>query len=203
MRSLMCALGLLVLVPLTAAAQEPAPAAAPASPADAAAPTPAQATAPTTEPEAEPEEKPEPTEPYLSLSAQLGAGYISGGGGGGGRAPLALDVQVLTVREPRFLIGGALRIELEGANAVAGIFRFQLRHPFGPIELRPGIGVPFYIAPRTMLGPEAGICGRMTFSPDLALLAAFTASALVMGDDIPKGTTVIMLQVFVGAELFI
>jgi hypothetical protein len=132
----------------------------------------------------------------------VGAGYISGGGGGG-RSPLALDVQVLRVREPNLLIGGALRIELEGANAVAGIFRFQLRHPFGPIELRPGIGVPFYIAPRTMLGAEAGMWGRMTFSPDLALLAAFTASALVMGDDIPKGTTVIMLQIFVGAELFI
>lgn len=228
----MCALGLSAIAPLTAAGQEPAPAAAPPAaaaadpaPADpaaaggsdpatqtplaqsaAAAPAPAQATTPSAVSEGDPEEQPEPTEPFLSLSAQIGVGYMSGGHGGlfsQNRSPLALDAQVLTVREPRYLIGGALRIELEGAKAVAGIFRFQLRHPFGPIELRPGIGVPFYIAPRTMLGPEAGIWGRLTFSKDLALLAAFSASAFVMGDDVPKGSTVVMLQIFIGAELFI
>ena len=148
----------------------------------------------------------ERTEPNLSLSVQLGAGYMSGGHGGlfsANRSPLGIDVQVLTVREPRYLLGGALRIELEGAHAVAGIVRFQLRHPFGPIELRPGIGLPFYIAPRTMLGPEAGLWGRLAFSQDLALLLAFSAAAFVMGDDVPKGNTVIMLQIFVGVELFI
>jgi hypothetical protein len=222
----MCVGALSVLTPLMAAGQEPAPAApaaadpaaAPAAAAGAdpatqtplarsaaAAPAPAQATTPTAFSEADPEQ-PEPTEPFLSLSAQIGVGYMSGGHGGlfsQNRSPLALDAQVLTVREPRYLIGGALRIELEGAKAVAAIFRFQLRHPFGPIELRPGIGVPFYIAPRTMLGPEAGIWGRLTFSKDLALLAAFSASAFVMGDDVPKGSTVVMLQIFIGAELFI
>jgi hypothetical protein len=224
----LCALVLSTLTPLMAAGQDAAPPAAdpaatpaaadPAAPGGvepatqtplaqsaAAAPAPAQASTPTAVSEGDPEQ-PEPTEPFLSLSAQIGVGYMSGGHGGlfsQNRSPLALDAQVLTVREPRYLIGGALRIELEGAKAVAGIFRFQLRHPFGPIELRPGIGVPFYIAPRTMLGPEAGIWGRLTFSKDLALLAAFSASAFVMGDDVPKGSTVVMLQIFIGAELFI
>jgi hypothetical protein len=101
------------------------------------------------------------------------------------------------------LIGAALRMELEGAKAVAAIFRFQLRHPFGPLELRPGIGVPFYFAPRTMLGPEAGLWGRLALSNDLALLLAFSAAAFVMGDDVPKGSTVLMLQIFLGVELFI
>lgn len=153
----------------------------------------------------EPEER-ERSEPNLSMSAQLGAGYLSGGHGGlfdANRSPLALDVQVMTVREPRYLLGGALRIELEGAHAVAAIARLQLRHPLGPIELRPGIGLPFYFAPRTMLGAEAGMWGRLTFSQDLALLLALSASAFVMGDDVPKGNTVIMLQIFVGVELFI
>jgi|GEM_PF-5040213 len=227
MMSWLAAMCASVLAPPMAAGQEPAPAApAAADPAAApaaaggadpatqtplaqsaaAAPAPAQATTPTAVSEGDPEEQPEPTEPFLSLSAQIGVGYMSGGHGGlfsQNRSPLALDAQVLTVREPRYLIGGALRIELEGAKAVAAIFRFQLRHPFGPIELRPGIGVPFYIAPRTMLGPEAGIWGRLTFSKDLALLAAFSASAFVMGDDVPKGSTVVMLQIFIGAELFI
>jgi hypothetical protein len=228
----MCVCGLVVLAPLTAAiAQEPAAAAAAAESGGAAAtsqttvdsrvaaaidgtgPTEAIETASrddtkTEEPEPESEEdaERERTEPNLSLSVQLGAGYMSGGHGGlfsANRSPLGIDVQVLTVREPRYLLGGALRIELEGAHAVAAIVRFQLRHPFGPIELRPGIGLPFYIAPRTMLGPEAGLWGRLSFSQELALLMAFSASAFVMGDDVPKGNTVIMLQIFIGAELFI
>jgi hypothetical protein len=165
----------------------------------AAAPAPEQATTETTLSE---EEQPEKSEPNLSLSVQLGTGYMMGAAAAS-LAPITADFQVLTVREPRYLIGGALRVELGGANAVAGIFRFQLRHPFGPIELRPSIGVPFYIAPRTMLGAEAGAWGRLALSGDLSLLAAISAAALVMGDDIPKGSTVIMLQLFVGAELFI
>jgi hypothetical protein len=221
-----CALGLYVLVPLTAANAQDTPAAQDATPAapsvqaDAAAAPPgepAQSAPPggIAAKEAPPkdaaeelseEERPEPVEPSLSLAAQIGAGFMRGGHGGlfsANRSPLALEVQVLTARAPRFLLGGALRMELEGGKAVAAILRFQVRHPFGPLELRPGLGLPFYIAPRTMLGPEAGLWARMTFSPDLALLAAFSAAAFVMGDDVPKGSTVIMLQVFVGAELFI
>lgn len=233
--SALCVRGLCVLAPLTAAlAQEPAAEPAAADSSEAAAPSetaaqgrvaaaiegtgPSEQIAVSAEANASPEPESEEaeseeeiaarerTEPNLSLSVQLGAGYMSGGHGGlfsANRSPLGIDVQVLTVREPRYLIGGALRIELEGAHAVAGIVRFQLRHPLGPIELRPGIGLPFYIAPRTMLGPEAGVWGRLSFSQDLAMLLAFSAAAFVMGDDVPKGNTVIMLQIFLGVELFI
>jgi len=148
----------------------------------------------------------EETEPNLSLSVHLGAGFMRGGHGGltsSQRSPLALDVQVLSVRAPRYLVGGALRIELEGVKAVAGIARLQLRHPFGPLELRPGVGVPFYVAPKTMLGPEASLTGRLSVAKDLAVLVALSASAFILGGDVPRGSTVIMLQTFVGIELFI
>lgn len=153
------------------------------------------------------EEAPEPTEPSLSLAAKLGIGYARGGRQGGlmtaAPAPMALDVDILALREPRYLIGGGLRIELTGVHGVAGIFRFQLRHPFGPLELRPGIGVPFYVAPRTMLGPEASLTLKYGLSDDLGILVDFAAAAFVLGDDVPKGSTVIMLHVFLGIELFI
>ena len=148
----------------------------------------------------------ESTEPNLSLSANLAVGFMRGGHGGlftAQPSPLSLDVQVMTVREPRYLVGGALRMELSGSKAVAGIARVQLRHPFGPLELRPGAGLPFYFAPRTMLGAEASLWGRMGFTKDLSLLFALSASAFMIGNDIPHGSTVIMLQVFIGVELFI
>ena len=148
----------------------------------------------------------EDVEPTLSLSANVGAGFMRGGHGGlmsGQRAPLALDVQVLTTRAPRFLVGGVLRIELEDAKSVAGIPRLQLRHPFGPLELRPGVGLPFYFAPRTMLGPEASLCAKLKLGKDLGLLINLSAAAFMIGNDVPHGNTVIMFHAFVGIELFI
>jgi hypothetical protein len=148
----------------------------------------------------------EDVEPTLSLSANLGAGFMRGGHGGlmsGQRAPLALDVQVLTTKAPRYLVGGALRIELEEAKAVAAIPRFQLRHPFGPLELRPGVGLPFYFAPRTMLGPEASLWAKLKIGKDLGLLVNLAASAFMVGNDVPHGSTVIMFHAFIGIELFI
>ena len=148
----------------------------------------------------------EDVEPTLSLSVNLGAGFMRGGHGGlmaGQRAPLALDVQVLTTRAPRFLLGGALRIELEDAKSVAGIPRLQLRHPLGPLELRPGVGLPFYFAPRTMLGPEASLWAKLKLGKDFGLLVSLSAAAFMVGNDVPHGSTVIMFHAFFGLELFI
>jgi hypothetical protein len=145
--------------------------------------------------------------PALSLGAKLGIGYMRGGREGGlmtaRPAPIALDVDILALREPNYLIGGALRIEITGVHGVAGIFRAALRHPFGPLELRPGVGVPFYVAPRTMLGPEASLTLKYGLSADLGILADFSAAAFILGSDVPSGSTVIMLHVFIGIELSI
>jgi hypothetical protein len=149
----------------------------------------------------------EPVEPSLSLSATVGIGYMRGGHSGGlmtaQAAPMALDAQAMMVRKPRFLFGGALRMELTGVHGVAGILRAQLRHPFGPLELRPGAGLPFYFAPRTMLGPEVSLGIKLGLSKDLGILINLAAAAFIIGDDVPRGSTVIMMHAFVGIELFI
>ncbi|MET0388571.1 MAG: hypothetical protein ABW321_21550 [Polyangiales bacterium] len=150
---------------------------------------------------------PPPVTRTLSLSANVGIGYMRGGHSGGlmtaQRAPLALDIQALTVKAPRMLLGGALRIELEQAKSVAAIVRVQLRHPFGPLELRPGVGLPFYFAPRTMLGPEASLTMKLGISSDLGILVDLMAAAFMIGNDVPHGSTVVMLHAFLGLELFI
>lgn len=154
--------------------------------------------------EAEPED-PEP--PSLALAAKLGIGYMRGGRQGGlmtaRPAPMALDVDALVLREQGYLIGGGLRLELTGPHGVAAIFRFALRHMLGPLELRPGVSVPFYIAPRSMLGVEASLTMKYGLSDDLGILLDLTGAAFVIGDDVPKGSTVIMLHALVGVELFL
>jgi hypothetical protein len=148
----------------------------------------------------------EPSPNTLSLSANIGAGFMRGGHGGlmsGQRAPLALDVEAMGVRQPQWLVGASMRIELEDAMSVAAIPRVVLRHPFGPLELRPGVGLPFYFAPRTMLGPEARLGIKLAIGKELGVIVNVSAAAFMVGNDVPHGATVIMFHLFLGLELFI
>jgi hypothetical protein len=162
---------------------------------------------PKTEPKSEEELESEELEPNLDVAARLGSGFMRGGQGGltsGQRDPFTLDIEVMRVKDARFMYGGALRIELEDAKAVAGIARLAFRHRMGSIELRPGAGIPFYFAPRTMLGLE-GSCGfRMPLSGDgLGFSGSVSAAAFMIGSDIPHGSTVIMFHVFLGIDLLL
>lgn len=148
----------------------------------------------------------EPSPKTLSMSANIGLGFMRGGHGGlmsGQQAPMALDIEALKVRDPNWLIGGALRMELTDAMSVAVIPRAVLRHPFGPLELRPGVGLPIYFAPRTMIGPEARLGAKLAIGTDLGLIVNLSAAAFMIGNDVPHGSTVLMFHLFVGLELFI
>jgi hypothetical protein len=116
-------------------------------------------------------------------------------------APISLDVNVFRILDKTLLVGGALRVELEGDKAVAGIARVALRHMMGSLEIRPGVGLPFYFAPRTMLGPEVSLGVRFGLSKDLAFMLQLSAAAFMVGNDVPPGNTVTMFQLFIGLEL--
>jgi hypothetical protein len=185
------------------AAGDTAPAASPPTAAKAAAASPTSDAA----------EKPEPDgvaplfsgEPSLLVSASLASGYIRGGLGGlttAQRAPACLEFQVLGIEDEHFVVGGALRVELEGAKAVAGIVRVALRHALTQkIELRPGVGLPFYLAPKTMLGPEADIGIHYALSTSMGVLGQMAAAGFITGSDIPHGSTVVLIQLSLGLEL--
>jgi hypothetical protein len=161
---------------------------------------PALARAEATEPE------PQPNEPSFDLGASFGSGFMRGGKGGltvAQRAPFTLDVQVMGVQDAHLLLGGALRLELEDAKSVAGIARVALRHPVGSLELRPGAGIPFYFAPRTMLGIEASLGVRKALSNSFGLIGQLSAAAFMIGDDVPHRSTVIMFHLFIGIDLLI
>jgi hypothetical protein len=145
-------------------------------------------------------------EQLLDISTGFGSGILRGGSGGLGvaqRAPFFVDVTVLTPQEPWLLLGGSLRVELEDGRAVAGVVRATLRHKLAKLELRPGVALPFYFAPRTMIGPEANFGIRYPVGNDFGLLAGVGIAAFMIGNDVPHGTTVVMLHFQLGVDLFL
>ena len=152
------------------------------------------------------EAEPDSYEPAYDLSASFGSGFMRGGFGGltsAQRSPFTVDVSVMGIRDAHWLLGGALRLELEDARAIGGIARVALRHPMGALELRPGAGLPIYIAPRTMVGAEANLGLRVPLSNGFGLMAQLGAAAFFLGNDIPQGGTVIMFQLFLGLDLML
>lgn len=148
----------------------------------------------------------ETAEQLFDVSVGGGSGLMRGGRGGlsmAQRAPIFLDIGLLTPHEPWLLLGGSLRMELEAGQAIAIVPRAALRHKLSALELRPGIAIPFYFAPKTMLGPEANLGIRMPFGSDFGFLASASVAAFMVGNDVPKGTTVILFQLMIGVDLFL
>jgi hypothetical protein len=145
-------------------------------------------------------------EEWLDISGGLGSGFMRGGRGGlasAQRSPIFVDATALGVQDSWLLLGGSLRVELEDGRAVAAVARAVLRHKLGKLELRPGVAVPFYFAPKTMLGPEADLGLRFAMKNGFGLLANAGISAFMIGNDVPHGTTVVMFNLQIGVDLFL
>lgn len=145
-------------------------------------------------------------EPWLDISGGLGTGIMRGGRGGlatAQRSPIFVDATVLGVEDSWLLLGGSLRVELEDGRAVAAVPRAVLRHKMGRFELRPGAALPFYFAPKTMLGPEADLGLRFGLNNDFGLIANAGIAAFMIGNDVPHGTTVVMFNLQLGVDLFL
>jgi len=143
---------------------------------------------------------------FLDLGTSFGSGVMRGGRGGlasAQRAPIFVDATVLGIQESWLLLGGSLRVELEDGRAVAAVARAVLRHKLGHMELRPGAAIPFYFAPRTMLGPEANLGLRYPLSQGFGLIANAGVAAFMVGNDVPDGTTVVMFHLQLGVDLFL
>jgi hypothetical protein len=141
-----------------------------------------------------------------AVGAQFGAGIERGGNtinSAVKRAPMFLDASVRhwTDEESRFAVGGSLRLELEGAGEVGVAPRAELRFPLGKWELRPGIAGAFYILPHTMFGPEASLALRKPLGNTLGLLAMFNVAAFIIGNDVPKDASVLLVCLSIGVDM--
>jgi hypothetical protein len=148
-----------------------------------------------------------PAGPTMAWAASGAIGFMRGGRNGGlftaQMTPIAVEVQTLSLADDPWMYGGALRIELEQVMAVAGIAKIAYRHPVGALELRPGASLPFYVAPRTMLGPQADLGVRLKISTAMGVLGQLSAAAFFIGNDVPHGSTIVMFHLFFGVELML
>lgn len=143
----------------------------------------------------------------MGVALAAGTGLELGNGGGNealaARSPLFVDVaaRTWTDEEPRWSWGGSLRVEVEGRASVAIVPRVDLERKLGPLTLRPSAGLPFFFAPFTMFGAEAGVTGRMPIGGKVGVLATLLADAFVIGSDVPRDSAVLMFNGLIGVEL--
>ena len=97
--------------------------------------------------------------------------------------------------------GAALRAELEGGPSAAIVPRIELRRPFDGLEIRPGVGVPFFFAPFSLLGVEGSLAVRQKLSDGLGVLVLVSVDAYFWGSDLPKGSAVVMVNGALGVDL--
>ena len=94
-----------------------------------------------------------------------------------------------------------MRFELEQAIGLAVVPRAELRHQGDFLELRPGIGLPVFISPKFMLGPEVSVSARLGSRRGLGGFAMASIAGFFVGADVPKGSTVVMMNVQLGVDL--
>lgn len=138
------------------------------------------------------------------LSARLGAERSAGQDGGAtALAPLTLDasVRLWTDEATRLAYGGSFRVELGGSGSVGIVPRVELRHMLGDFELRPGVALPFYFAPKTLLGPELSAGIRYPIAAGFGLIADLAITAYVVGNNLPEGSTLLQITGGVGVDL--
>jgi hypothetical protein len=142
----------------------------------------------------------------VSATTTVGSGVSVGGGQGGAvvaRSPVFADVAIRgwTDEEPSVLYGGSIRVEVEGRASVAVVPRAELARSVGPLELRPGVALPFFFAPFTMLGAELSLAVAVPITSAIRAGGIVMLDAFFLGSDVPEGATVIMFNGAVGVEL--
>jgi len=142
----------------------------------------------------------------FAVSLSGGSGLTFGTGGSQDvvmqRTPIFLDaaVRAWTDEAPNPVIGGALRVEVDGRASVGIVPRVEWDQRLGSLELRPFAGVPFFFAPFSLLGIELGVGAAFPLGDSLRLVANFMVDAYVWGSDLPADSAVIMLNGTIGIE---
>lgn len=142
------------------------------------------------------------TEVTLSSGSGLTLGTGQGAGTTARHTPVFIDgaVRFWTDEQPDYVLGGSVRMELDGRVSVAVVPRAELVTVVGPLTIRPGIGVPFFFAPFWMLGVELGVAARLPLGDNLGVVGSFMLDGYVVGSDVPDGTALIMINGMVGLD---
>jgi len=141
-----------------------------------------------------------------SVAALFGAGLQRGGPTGHSvvrTAPMYIEASVrhLAGEDSNLLLGGSLRFEIEGVGEVGIVPRAELRAPLGAWDLRPGVGLAFYVSPHTLIGPALSLCLRRALSGRFGFFGMLEITAFIGGDDVPDDASVLVGTLGVGVDL--
>ena len=142
-----------------------------------------------------------------SVALTLGTGIELGNGQGREvvvlRSPLFMDAAIRTWTDetPDLVMGGSIRVEVDRTTSVAGVPRVEINRRFGSLLLRPGIGVPIFFAPFSMVGVELSVGVVLSLGDGLSLVGGILIDAFFFGSDIPQGSSVVMFNGALGVEL--
>jgi hypothetical protein len=139
----------------------------------------------------------------IKLDSAMSSGLTLGSASQGvslKRSPLLLDF------DAAFIFDGDERVEwvlgsimqLEDTSAIALNPQVRLRRSKGPFEFFTGVGLPFYLIPKTRFGPELSFGFALPLSSPIALVGGVNVSAFVLGSDLVDNTPVFTFNGAVG-----
>lgn len=147
--------------------------------------------------------------PFMSTQLAFGSGITWGNGPAdqtvSRRSPMFVDAAMRTwsSEEPSLMLGGSLRMEIEGRTSIGVVPRVEILKKLGSITLLPGAGIPLFFSPFSMIGVEVSTAMLMPLSDAFSLSAAATFDGYFFGSDVPDKSAVIMFNLMIGASLAI
>jgi hypothetical protein len=141
------------------------------------------------------------------FGARVGSGLEIGAGEGSETVKrmspifVDLDVRTWTDESSGVIYGGSLRMEVAGKTSIGAVPRIELRRNAGPLELRPGLAVPMFLAPFLMFGVEGGLNARFPIGGGFGVMAAITGAGFFFGDDVPENSVVVMFNGSLGIDI--
>lgn len=142
------------------------------------------------------------------IEGAAGAGTGASFGTGNGAtvvlmSPVFVDVDVIfsTDEFPKLEYAVALQAEVQGRVSAGIIPQLRLNNGSGKLSLYGLVGVPFFLAPFTMLGVEAGagVVWRMTET--LGLYGEALLDLFIIGNDLQKDGILVRLDGCVGLRV--
>lgn len=144
-------------------------------------------------------------ERHFAIDARGGSGLSIGGGDGQAsmrHTPTYVEAGLHSwTDDEAVVLGGSLRVEVEGRASIGGVVRAGFRWESGMLELRPAIGLAAILAPYTLVGPEAGLMVLVRIAPPLALVLQLAVDGWVFGSDLAPGTALVMVNGAGGVEI--
>ncbi len=145
--------------------------------------------------------------PFLSTQVGVGSGITWGNGPAdqtvSRRSPMFVDASLRTWSDeaPTLRWGASLRLEIEGRTSLGVVPRVEIAKKLGDLTITPGVGVPLFFAPFSMLGVEVSTGVLLPLSDTFGISGTAMFDGYFFGSDVPENSAVIMFNLMLGATL--